>query len=224
MDFINSLFKNKKVNPSKLTAFGFKLNEGVYVLEKVLSDCDFKLTISITEQGEITTKLIDPSFDEEYTLHLIDGAAGSFVGEIRQQYEDTLTDIADGCFEVDVFKGEQTKALIAHVKDTYGDETEYLWQRFPNNAIWRRKDTKKWYGALLTVSKRKLGMDCDELVEVVDLRICPDELKELVDGKVYFSGYHMNKNHWYTIILDGSVSIEELCHRIAESYLLAVKR
>ena len=38
----------------------------------------------------------------------------------------------------------------------YCDELEFLWQKFPDNAVWRRKDNKKWYGALLTVSKEKL--------------------------------------------------------------------
>ena len=28
----------------------------------------------------------------------------------------------------------------------------------------------------------------------------------------------MNKKHWYTVILDGSVPFEEICRRIDESY------
>ena len=33
----------------------------------------------------------------------------------------------------------------------------------------------------------------------------------------------MNKKHWYTILLDDSVPLEEICRRIDRSYLLAVK-
>ena len=43
----------------------------------------------------------------------------------------------------------------------------------------------------------------------------------MIDKKRYFPGWHMNKKHWYTIILDGSVSTEEICSRIDESYRLA---
>jgi predicted DNA-binding protein (MmcQ/YjbR family) len=36
-------------------------------------------------------------------------------------------------------------------------------------------------------------------------------------------GYHMNKNHWNTIILDGSVPEDEIFTMINESYDLVVK-
>lgn len=52
-------------------------------------------------------------------------------------------------FEPNVFKSVYAKELIEYVCSTYGDELEFLWQKFPDNAIWRRKDTGKWYGALL---------------------------------------------------------------------------
>ena len=37
-------------------------------------------------------------------------------------------------------------------------------------------------------------------------------------------GYHQNKEHWNTIILDGSVPDEEIKRMIAESYDLVVKK
>lgn len=222
-DIIYNIFKNKKVNPTKLVPFGFKQDKSCYVYNKVLSESGFILTIKITEQGKITAEIIDPSFNEPYTLHLVDDIAGSFVGRIKNQYEETLTEIANNCFEPDVFKSSQADALINYVRNTYGDELEFLWQKFPNNAIWRRKDTKKWYGALLTISKRKLGIKCDKNVEIIDLRIQPEALENLIDNQKYFPGYHMNKKHWYTIILDGSVSFKELCQRIDISYMLASK-
>ena len=36
-------------------------------------------------------------------------------------------------------------------------------------------------------------------------------------------GYHMNKRHWNTVILDGSVPQEELLEMIDGSYALVVK-
>lgn len=37
-------------------------------------------------------------------------------------------------------------------------------------------------------------------------------------------GYHQNKEHWNTIILDGSISTEEIKRMIAESYDLVSKK
>ena len=83
---------------------------------------------------------------------------------------------------------------------------------------------KKGYAKiLLNVSKQKLGFPCDESAEVLDFRVLPEELESLVDYKTYFRGYHMNKKHWCTIILDGSLSFEEIRRRIDASYLLAIK-
>ncbi|MDE7400427.1 MAG: MmcQ/YjbR family DNA-binding protein, partial [Clostridia bacterium] len=35
--------------------------------------------------------------------------------------------------------------------------------------------------------------------------------------------YHMNKKHWLTIPLDGTVPIGEICSRLDQSYILAKK-
>ena len=122
-----------------------------------------------------------------------------------------------------VFQSAQAQAIIRYVADEYGDELEFLWQKFDDNAIWRRRDTGKWYGLLAVVSRQKLGQQADERVEIIDLRLDPAELAMTVDHQRYFPGWHMNKKHWYTIILDGSVSTAEICRRIDESYRLARK-
>ncbi|NOY13562.1 MAG: MmcQ/YjbR family DNA-binding protein [Deltaproteobacteria bacterium] len=36
-------------------------------------------------------------------------------------------------------------------------------------------------------------------------------------------GYHMNKRHWNTVVLDGSIAEEEIREMIDESYALVVK-
>ena len=122
-----------------------------------------------------------------------------------------------------MFKSEQAKSVITYVRNTYGDELEYLWKKFPDNAVVRRKDNQKWYAALLTVSRRKLGIDSDEMIEILDLRMKPEDIETIVDNKKYFPGYHMNKKHWITICLDGTLLIEEICSKIDDSYKLALK-
>lgn len=220
---IYGIFKNKRVSPAKLEAFGFVRGESGYVYERILEESGFRLTVCVTGQGEVLTEMLDPALNEPYTLHLVEDAAGSFVGGIKVQYEEVLREIADRCFEPDVFKCGQARELIAYVRDVYRDEPEFLWKKFDGNAVWRRKDTGKWYGVLLTVSKRKLGIDSDDMAEVLDFHIQPEELERIADGRRYFPGYHMNKKHWCSIILDGSVAFEEVCRRIDDSYAMAAR-
>lgn len=53
--------------------------------------------------------------------------------------------------------------------------------------------TAKWYAALLALPAKKLGLNDDGIIESIDLRIAPEAIAALVDGKRYFPGYHMNK-------------------------------
>ncbi|MDE7399835.1 MAG: MmcQ/YjbR family DNA-binding protein [Oscillospiraceae bacterium] len=219
MNAINTIFKNRKADFSKLAEYGFVKRGKSYKYARTLSESGFEMTVKITESGKISAKVTEPEVGE-YTLHLTD-SAGSFVGQVRTEYEQTLNEIADKCFVPDVFKSEMTKRLIEYVREKYGCELEFLWEKFSDNAVWRRGDTGKWFAAVLTVSRRKLGLKSDEVVEIIDLRLPPEQMEFLVDGKRYFGGWHMNKKHWYTMILDGSIPFDELCERIDESWILA---
>lgn len=37
-------------------------------------------------------------------------------------------------------------------------------------------------------------------------------------------GYHMNKQHWNTVIIDGSLTRKQLCEMIDDSYSLVAKK
>ena len=50
-----------------------------------------------------------------------------------------------------------------------------------------------------------------------------EQKEEILSLDGYYPGWHMNKNSWYTIVLDGSVRDDELIRRLDESYMLAEK-
>ncbi len=209
---------NKKPNFEKLTEYGFILQDDFYIFSADIMGDMFRLNIYITVSGVTKLEVIDKATNDEYTLVKTPSAVGSFVGSVRAECEDILNDIVSKCYEPDIFKSEYSKLVIQHIRDIYGSEAEYLWEKFPNNAIFREETTQKWYAALLTVEKRKIGIDEDGTIEIIDLKETPDNITALVDGKNYLAGYHMNKKHWYTICLDGSVPIEEIYERIDISF------
>lgn len=223
MTDIALLFKNRKVNFDKLIPFGFTENSKGYFYCSNLFDGQFELRVFIKKTGELSANIIERDSGEEYVLHLISGGGGSFVGRVREEYEDILNAIDAACFESDVFKSDCAQQVIHYVRKTYGDELQFLWKRFPENAIFRRQDNRKWYAALLTVAKGKLGIGGTGKIEIIDLRMKTEKIKILVDRKNIFPGYHMNKNHWITICLDGSVSTKTIFELIDESFLLTVK-
>ena len=64
----------------------------------------------------------------------------------------------------------------------------------------------------------------DEDVARVNLKCDPDEALFLRDTfAAVVPGYHMNKTHWNTVILDGSIPRGEIERMIDRSYALVVK-
>lgn len=214
----------RRVVVSRLEPFGFEAEGNLFFYRREIPGTGLDLTVILSADGEMSTKVTDAATGEPYTLYLSPNSVGSFVGKVRSAIEDTLAEIADQCCETDVFRFSQTKEIIEYSGRKYGTSPEYLWKKFPANAVLRRQDNQKWYAALLTVAARKLGLQDGGDVEIVDLRIDPAQTAALLDGKRYFPAWHMNKKSWYTIVLDGTVSNEELFERLDESYRLAAKK
>lgn len=219
---MSDIFENKKPDYKKLIDFGFKKKGQIYSYNQEIYNGQFELVIEI-EGKDVTTKLFDESTGELYTLHLIEGAEGTFVGQVRNEYEMVLKNISENCFQTDVFEYKQSLQVLNYALSQYGTEPEYLWEKFPRNAVCRRKDNKKWYFALLSVKASTLGFETDEIIEVIDLRASKDKVPELLTNQNIYPAYHMNKKSWITIVLNGSMRIEDIYRYIDSSYLLAKK-
>lgn len=221
---IDSIFKKRVIVFNRLLQYGFVQDGEKYVYKTNIFDNQMALTIKVDREGNINTDVVELETGEPYTLFLVEDAVGSFVGGVREEYQRVLTDIADKCCNKQVFKSRYAQLVIKYIQEKYGDELEFLWEKFDNNAIWRRKDNKKWYALIVILPKNKIGLDGEDNIEIMDLRINPQEVDSLVDNKRYFLAYHMNKKSWITFCLDGSLAIEEIYKRIDESYVLAKKK
>lgn len=220
---LENYFKDRKINYDRLVEYGFILKEDNYYYEKIINDGVFKIVIEINKQQKIA-KVIDLLNDQEYNLVDVKGATGNFVGKVKEIYEALINDIIDKCSDVDVFKSKQTIAIINYVKAKYDNDLEFLWKKSPKNAIWRNQNNRKWYGAVLVISKDKLKIESNEMVEILDLRYQKNDIKNIIDNYKIFPGYHMNKDNWITIILDGRVELEEIYQLIDNSYQLSLHK
>lgn len=219
----DEIIKRKKLIPEKLLTYGFEKNEEFFQYFTEIRNGEFTLMIQIGMDGTIDTNLVENETGEAYILYKT-GASGTYVGEIRTAIEEVMYDIVRQCYETSIFKTEQSQMIINFVREQYGDELEFLWEKFPDNAVWRRKDNKKWYGAILTVAGKKVGLETEKIEEIIDLRMNPAEADLILSRKNYYPGWHMNKKSWYTIVLNGSVPNEELKEKIMESYDLAGRK
>lgn len=102
------------------------------------------------------------------------------------------------------------ESVFLYVKEQYGTEPEYLWRKHPQYAVLRRRDNNKWYAIVLNVPKNKLGLSGDEIVDILDVKCDPLLIGSLRTNPGFLPAYHMNKENWITILLDGSVSMKQI--------------
>ena len=223
MRILENELKNKTINYDELLKYGFIQEKNIYLYKTKIYDEQFEMIVTI-ENNKMTSKLFDLINEDEYILVDIQDSTGEFIGKVKEEYENELKNIIEKCTTPNVFKSEQAKEVIKYVKDKYNDDLEYLWKKFPENAVWRNKKNKKWYGALLIISERKLELESDKIVDIIDLRYSKDRIKEIIDNKKIFAGYHMNKDNWITIKLDDGIKTETIFELIDNSYNLSLEK
>lgn len=167
---------------------------------------------------------MDVLSEEEYLLVDVKNSSGDFVGKMKEEYENCINETVEKCSSKESFQGQQTKEVIQYIQRKYQDKLEYLWEKSPDNAVWRNKVNRKWYGVLLVLSERKLKLESDKIVDVLDLRYQKEKIGELIDHETIFEGYHMNKRNWISIRLDGSVESEKIYRLIDNSYELSKRK
>lgn len=216
-------FERKKAVPERLKEYGFAQTGADYVYKTPILNGDFILKVLIS-RNDILTNIRDTKNEYDYILHNVLGAEGKFVGEVRSEYEKVLKEIRDRCFVPDVFKSTEFEVITKYVAKKYGDNPEFLWDKPPDAAVLRHKNSKKWYAVFMKVNADKLGLQAPNEVEIVDLKLKPEYLDNLIDNVKIFPGYHMNKKHWITILLNNSVPIAEIFKFIDISYFLTTSR
>lgn len=219
---VERVFRDRKLCEEKLLSFGCVRGENGFLYQTKLLNGRRRMEFEVHADGSVSVAMHDA--DGNDIQHSVQEAADRLLERaLRREYEEELWHVAECCFEPGFFKGDPAGGLIAHVREVYGEELEFLWRKSPGSAIVRRKDTEKWYAVFLAVPRVKLGGSSKERVEVLNLRVCPGELDGLVDHRSRFPAYHMNKKNWASLCLDGTVPFEELAARLETSRRLAGK-
>ena len=218
---LKDFIKDKKIDFKKLEEFGFKLKDNSYYYHTSLLKNQFKMSVKISLDNSIFTEIIDTETTEPYILHLLEIKRSGYSEKVYKAYSEVLEKIQKECFKDERFKANYTKEIIDYINNKDGDKLEFLGEKSPKTAVVRRKNSKKWYALILSLSKRKLNLDTDEIIEVINLHNRVEEIEKLIDNKKYFPAYHMNKKHWCTICLDGTVELKEIYKLIDISYQLA---
>lgn len=109
--------------------------------------------------------------------------------------------------------------VFSYVQSKYGSDIEYLWRRYPNYAVFRHKDNLKWYGLVMDVPEHKLGLRGSDIVDILNVKTDSTQLADMLRQREgCFASFHTAGPKWVSIILDGTVPLEEICGWIDMSY------
>ena len=84
---------------------------------------------------------------------------------------------------------------------TYATSPDYPFGDWNESAVLRHADNQKWYAIAMRVSRRKLGQDRDEAVDVVNLKLPAEMFGSFGAADGVYPAYHMNKLHWISVLL-----------------------
>jgi predicted DNA-binding protein (MmcQ/YjbR family) len=112
------------------------------------------------------------------------------------------------------------REMLAYIKKSYQTSPDYPWGKDSGYAVLRHAHNKKWFCLVMTVKKSRIGLAGDDLIEIMNIKCRPEWIGSLRQSAGFLPAYHMNKEHWLTVLLDGTVPDEELHHLIDDSFAL----
>ena len=109
-------------------------------------------------------------------------------------------------------------ALYSYAREHFKSEPEYLWSNLPGCVVLRHHDGKKWFGIVMNVSGTKLGLKTEDQVDVLEVKVRPEHIGSLRKKEGIFPAYHMNKEHWVSILLSSPLSSKEIYELLEDSH------
>ena len=116
------------------------------------------------------------------------------------------------------------EALDKYIENVYGVTAEFPWLSAPTFAVYRHESNQKWFAVIMEIPKAKLGIDEEGNINVVNLKSDPLLIGSLILDNGIYPAYHMNKNHWITVCLDGTVEEDKIEWLLGLSFELTDKK
>ena len=112
------------------------------------------------------------------------------------------------------------ETVFSYIKKKYKVSPEYPWQRDLTSAVFRHTDNRKWFALYMEVAGDRLGLASEAPVPVMNLKIDDMIFRDmLIQQSGIIPAYHMSKQHWITVFLDGTVPKDQVLNLIDSSFM-----
>ena len=100
--------------------------------------------------------------------------------------------------------------LQKYIAEAYSTVPDFPWESTPDAAVYRHENNRKWFALVMTIPKARLGIRSDGMIDIVNLKCDPLLVGSLRSEPGIFPAYHMNKDKWISVALDGSSDDEQI--------------
>ena len=200
----------------QLNGFGFKEEAEKLIYRKEILDSSFSIEI-VFVNSQLMIEVYDLEFDEIYSLFSVDSAVGETVQNVREHVEKLLSSILGLADE----SGKISLEGIDYCNNKYGGNQVNPFKKH-SDIFAMVNEKNKWYALFLDVEYNKLNKNTDitTKVKILNVKYPADKILEIIDNKNIFPAYHMNKNHWISVVLDKNIKLETIKELIDISYSL----
>ena len=91
--------------------------------------------------------------------------------------------------------------FLEYCLSTYGTSPDYPFEEDFETAVLRHSDNRKWYALVMELPRRKFGIDSNEMIGVVNLKLPIELFGSFGESDGVYPAYHMNKLHWISVLL-----------------------
>lgn len=212
------LLEQYDIDCKRAIAYGFSRTEAGLELKKELPGVGLYAVFVIAGKS-FEVNVFDADTDEEYLpFNVLDNITG-FVTGIREQVEELVQEIKEKC----LLNSNMKLRLMEYCERKFGTEPKAPWEDSPDAYTFKTAKRNKWYALFMTIPYKSLGLVAKGALDVVNIKLPPEKVLDLIDRVHFYPAYHMNKKHWITIVLDKEVDEPLVQQLLDESYGLVEK-
>ena len=108
--------------------------------------------------------------------------------------------------------------LKDHIFDTYSVRPEHPFPMDEISCVFRHIDNRKWFALTMNIPCRTLGIRNGGRVDILNVKCDSILIGSLRSKPGFLPAYHMNKDKWLTVLLDGTAQRDEIEALVAMSY------
>lgn len=174
MTFEDAYFKQKILKQDSLEPFGFTTTEQGYEFRKTLIADELEARLLIDLEGKLTGQVVDIDLDEPYDIFRSPQATGTYVGQVREAYGDLLSQVAEFCYDDQLFSSPQDNRLANFIVKEFSDQADPPFEKYPDYLSFRVDG--KWYALFFPLKGEKLALSGEKaslVYDVVNIKVDP---------------------------------------------------